>query len=65
MGVFVVGKVLGSDQCGEAKDEENVKPDEEDKFVSGSSFVNLFVVLGLFLGVLNYLGLAVNHMEIG
>jgi hypothetical protein len=64
MRLFVFSKVLRSDECGKTEDEENVKPDEKDQFVSCFPFVDFLFSLSLFFGFLNYLDLAVIHMEI-
>lgn len=65
MGVLVFSEVLRSDECGEAEDEEDMKSDKEDEFVSGYPFMDFLFELGLLFGLLNYLGLAVIHLEIG
>ncbi len=65
MGFFVVSKVFRSDECREAEDEEDMEADKEDEFVSGFSLVDLLFGLVLLFALLNYVGLAVMHLEIG
>ncbi len=65
MGFFVVSKVFRSDECREAEDEEDMKADKEDEFVSGFSLVQLLIGLALLFALLSYVGLAVMHLEIG
>jgi hypothetical protein len=65
VGFFVVSEVFRSNECREAEDEKGMEPDKEDKFVSGFSLMELLFELGLLFALLNYLGLAVMHLENG
>jgi hypothetical protein len=65
MGLLVFSEVFRSDECGKAEDEKDMKPDKEDEFVSSFPFMDFLLELGLLICLLNYLGLAVIHMEIG
>ncbi len=65
MGFFLVSKVFRSDECREAEDEKDMEADKEDKFVSGFSLVEFLIGLALLFAFLNYVGLAVMHLEIG
>ncbi len=61
----MVSEVFGSNECREAEDEKGMEPDKKDKFVSGFSLMELLFGLDLLFALLNYLGLAVMHLENG